>query len=436
MIEQDLLIIILLAIGLMACLCLIIYFLMKGKLQSQEKEYEFLNKEFQNLQSDHDDQLQSMNVLHEELKSEVNTKNELHSQFIRLQSDYDNLKTHLDELKSDQKAQLEKFKLLASEVLQKQGEHLNERQQKDLKVILDPLKEKIKAFEDKVEKSNTESVKRHESLKEQIKYLSENSKQVSLDAQKLAKALQGDYKKQGNWGELILESILDKSGLEKGREYEVQVTGRNQEGKMQRPDVIIHLPDGKRLIIDSKVSLNAYNAFVNAENESEGEQYRKSHILAIQKHVKDLSAKNYQSLYPGNSPDFVLMFIPIDTAFSVALQGEPELYQHAFEQNIVIVTSSTLLATLKTVETMWRSEKQNKNALTIAEEAGKMYDKFVGFVEEMEKLGRQLDTAQNTYHDSMKKLSSGRGNLVKRAQDLKELGVKTSKSLSTEVDSN
>lgn len=430
--QSDLYIILAMALGLAILTALIVYLYFRSKLKEKERDIHQLQSQFEQSRQEILNHKELLVREEKRFQAEKDARQELEKQHIRLQTEYEQLNTRLKELKEDQESQLRQFESLAARVLRQQGEHLNERQQKDMKTILDPLKEKIKAFEDRVEKSNTESVKRHESLKEQIKYLSHKSDKVSEDAQKLAKALKGDYKKQGNWGELILESILDKSGLEKGREYEVQVTERDAEGKMQRPDVIIHLPDGKRLIVDSKVSLSAYQDFVNADDREEAETYRKAHILAIQKHVKDLSEKQYHNLYPGSTPDFVLMFIPIDTAFSAALQGEPHLYQFAFEKDIVIVTSSTLLATLKTVDTMWRNEKQNKNAITIAEEAGKMYDKFVGFVEEMEKLGRQLDTAHNTYHDSMKKLSAGRGNLVKRAQDLKELGVKTSKSLNTD----
>ncbi|MFZ1558863.1 MAG: DNA recombination protein RmuC, partial [Saprospiraceae bacterium] len=231
------------------------------------------------------------------------------------------------------------------------------------------------------------------------------------------------------WGELILESILDKSGLEKNREYFVQVTERNDEGKMYKPDVVIQLPDGKKLIIDSKVSLNAYEMMVNADTDDEQKIAHKAHVLAVKNHIDSLASKNYHDLYKVESPDFVLMFIPIDTALSAAIQLDSELYLYAFDKNIVMVAPSTLLATLKTVDTMWRNDKQNRFAMEIAEEAGKMYDKFVGFADDMDKLGKQLNTAQSTYHDSMKKLNSGTGNLVSRAENIKALGAKANKSL-------
>ena len=233
---------------------------------------------------------------------------------------------------------------------------------------------------------------------------------------------------QGNWGELILESVLDKSGLEKDREYFLQQTF-DHEGKQVRPDVIIHLPDGKRLIIDSKVSLTAYEQMIRAEDQAI-KTFEKAHLLSVRKHIDGLSAKNYHDVYQIESPDFVLLFIPIDTAFASAIKADPGLYQYAFDKNIVIVTPSTLLATLKTVDSLWKNEKQQKHALDIATEAGKMYDKFVGLVEDLDKLGKQMDTARGTYHDSMKKLKEGSGNLVGRAEKIKALGAKANKKLS------
>ncbi len=346
-----------------------------------------------------------------------------------LNSDYQNLLARYQTEVTDADKKLHLFENIAHRILSKQSIEMDEKQKLGMKEVLEPLKERIKTFEERIEKSNIETVQRHESLKEQMKFLYEKSDQVSKDANNLARALKGDYKKQGNWGELILESILDKSGLEKNREYFVQVSERNDTGQLFKPDVVIHLPDSKKLIIDSKVSLVAYENMVNADDDELQKIAHRAHVLAIKNHIDTLSQKNYHDLYKVESPDFVLMFIPIDTAFSAALQLDPNLYSYAFDRNIVIVTSSTLLATLKTVESMWRNDKHNRYAMEIAEEAGKMYDKFVGFTEDMDKLGKQLNTAQNTYHDSMKKLTTGTGNLVNRAENIKALGAKTNKFL-------
>lgn len=344
-------------------------------------------------------------------------------------SDYQNLLQRYQSEVTDADKKLHLFENIAHRILSKQSAEMDEKQKLGMKEVLEPLKERIKTFEDKIEKTNLETVQRHESLKEQMKFLYEKSDQVSKDANNLARALKGDYKKQGNWGELILESILDKSGLVKNREYFVQVSERNDQGQLYKPDVVIHLPDAKKLIIDSKVSLVAYENMINADDDDTQKIAHRAHVLAITNHINTLSQKNYHDLYKVESPDFVLMFIPIDTAFSAALQLDPNLYTYAFDRNIVIVTSSTLLATLKTVESMWRNDKQNRYAMEIAEEAGKMFDKFVGFAEDMDKLGKQLNTAQNTYHDSMKKLTTGTGNLVNRAEYIKSLGAKTNKFL-------
>ncbi|MBT8234437.1 MAG: DNA recombination protein RmuC [Saprospiraceae bacterium] len=332
-------------------------------------------------------------------------------------------------LLDDNDQHIQKFENIAHRILKSQSVTLNEYQTKGMHDILNPLKERIKVFEEKIEKSNLASVQRHQSLKEQIKYLSSKSDQVANDANNLAKALKGNYKQQGNWGELILESILDKSGLQKDREYFVQVAERNDNGKLLKPDVVIELPENKKLIIDSKVSLSAFSQIVNAESNEEAEIHKRNHLIAVRNHIDTLARKNYHNLYQIGSPDFVMMFIPIDTAFIAALDMDSNLYNYAFDKNIVIVTSSTLLATLKTVETMWRNEKQNKHAIEISVEAGKMYDKFVNFLEDMKKLGTQMQTAQNTYQESMKKLSFGNGNLIKRAEKVRSLGAKNNKKI-------
>jgi DNA recombination protein RmuC len=346
-----------------------------------------------------------------------------------IKTEYKNLRAKYEDLLSNNDQQIQKFENIANRILKTQSISMADYQAKGMQDVLSPLKERIKRFEEKVDQSNMDSVKRHQSLKEQITYLSAKSDKVANDANSLAKALKGNYKQQGNWGELILESILDKSGLQKDREYFVQISERTDEGKLLKPDVVIELPDSKKLIVDSKVSLSAFEQIVNAESDEEALVHKHAHLLAVRNHIDGLSKKNYHDLYKIESPDFVMMFIPIDTAFIAALEMDNNLYNYAFDKNIVIVTSSTLLATLKTVETMWRNDKQNKHALEISSEAGKMYDKFVNFHEDLKRLGVQMQTAQNTYNDSMKKLSNGSGNLIKRAEKVRSLGAKANKKI-------
>jgi len=363
------------------------------------------------------------------LGTERNRSSDLKQDIAGLESELKNIRERFFEYRNDLESQDQRFKVLANQILEEKTQRFDVQQKKGIQELLEPLKEKIISFEEKVEKTNVASAQRHASLKEQLHFLSAQSDKVAADANNLASALKGDFKKQGNWGELILDSILEKSGLVKGREYFVQNSKRTDEGRMLRPDVIIDTPNGKKIIIDSKVSLNAYNKMVGADNDEEAKLSQRAHVLAVKKHVGELSSKNYHDLYKQESPDFVMMFIPIDTAFSAALQYDPDLYNYAFDKNIVIVSSSTLLATLKTVESMWRNDKQNKHAIEISEEAGKMYDKFVGFVEDVEKIGAQLDTVKNTYNHTWNKLTSGQGNLIKRAKRIKALGAKANKSL-------
>lgn len=377
---------------------------------------------------------QKMELLQTELNQEkalyqslLEEKNQIRDTWVKDKSALDHLREQFDAYQKDLQRQSDHFRNLANEILDEKAKRFDEQQRKGIGDILNPLKERIAHFEKKVTQTDQDAIRRHASLKEQITLLSNQSQAVAQDAQNLAKALKGDFKKQGNWGEMILESILQKSGLVKDREYFTQVTEFNEEGRAVRPDVVIHLPDNKRLIIDSKVSLVSYNTAIASVEESALQSAKRAHAVAVKKHVDDLSQKNYHDLYKMESPDFVLMFIPIDTAFSLALEESPGLYAYAFERNIVIVTPSTLLATLKTVDTMWQNDRYNKNALEIASEAGKMLDKFEALTQDLEKLGKQLNTAQGTYHDTMKKLHTGRGNLVSKAQKVLELGAKASR---------
>lgn len=321
------------------------------------------------------------------------------------------------------------FELVANKILEEKTQKFTDQNRQSLDVILNPLKEKIKDFEDKVQKVyDTEAAERN-MLKGEIKQLMSLNQQMHVDTQNLTKALKGDTKTQGNWGEFILKNILEKSGLVKDSEYKTQASITTEDGKRYQPDVLINLPDGKCLIIDSKVSLVAYERFVSSDDDGVRLLAVKEHVQSLRNHIKGLSDKNYQNLYGVKSLDFVLLFMPIEPAFALAVQNDAQLFNDAFERNIVIVSPSTLLATLRTVANIWRQEYQNKNAVDIANKAGDMYDKFVGFVDDLISLGNKMRDSQKAYESAMNKLHQGTGNLVKRSEDLKKLGAKASKSL-------
>jgi DNA recombination protein RmuC len=339
------------------------------------------------------------------------------------------LQTERENLFEMQKTMQLQFEQLAQKVLHENSQRFSEQNKESIKVILDPLKEKISDFEKKVETTNKDSISMHASLREQIFGLKELNEQMSKEALNLTKALKGDSKKQGNWGELVLERVLEKSGLEKGREFDVQQSFQREDGSRVLPDVIIHLPDGKKMIVDSKVSLTAYEQYVNAEDEDIQQRYLKAHIESIKKHVDGLSGQNYHDLYQIESPDFVLMFVPIESAFAIALGQDESLYTKAFDKNIVIVTPTTLLATLSTIESMWKNDKQQKNAVKIAQEAGSLYDKFEGLMQDLVKVGKRIQDTESEYKSAMNKLFEGNGNIIRKVENLKKLGAKANKSL-------
>ncbi len=350
-----------------------------------------------------------------------------------VKTSYKNLEQKLLEQKGEVEQLQERFKIefknIANDLLEEKSKKFTEQNQLKLGEILNPLNEKIKAFETKVEQTHRESLEKNAGLVQQILQLKDLNLQMSKDALNLTKALKGDTKAQGNWGEVILERVLEKSGLVKDREYTVQQSVTTDEGKRLQPDVVIHLPENKNVVVDSKVSLVDYERFVSEEDEAQRAVFLKKHIQSLRSHVKGLSEKNYHQLYGAGSPDFVLLFVPIEPAFTVAVQHDPELFNDSFEKNIVIVSTSTLLATLRTIASIWRTEYQNKNAGEIARQAGDLYDKFNGLVEDLIKVGKNLQSSKESYDEAMKKLSEGRGNLVSRAEKLKELGAKASKSL-------
>ncbi len=325
------------------------------------------------------------------------------------------------------------FKLLANKIFEDKAEQFSHTSQEQLSLMLKPFREQITAFSKEAKERSASHLKETYLLKDELSRLKEMNSQLSQDAINLTKALKGENKTQGNWGEIVLENILEQSGLRKGVEYELQVNLKSSEGKTYFPDVIIHMPEERDIIVDSKVSLVAYERFISAEDESVKKLSLKEHINSIKSHVKELSEKKYEKLEGINTLDFVLLFMPIEGAFLLALEQDGEFFKSAYEQNILVVSPSTLLVTLRTIEHIWRTQRQEEHALKIANEAEAMYDKLVGFVEELKKVGTHLQKAQESYDTSMNRLSSGRGNVIKRAQNIVKLGLKPKKKLSISV---
>lgn len=367
-------------------------------------------------------------------KQTLQTEKETVSIFLaKKETDFDNLlernKEQKQEVNELQEKFTKEFENLANKILEEKTKRFTEQNKENLKMILNPLQEKIQLFEKKVDDTHKESIDYHAALRQQILGLREMNDKMSKETVNLTKALKGDSKMQGNWGELVLERVLEKSGLEKGREYDVQQSFTNEEGGRILPDVIINLPDGKKMVIDSKVSLTAYERFVNEEDDDLKVAFLKDHVNSVKRHVEQLSDKNYQDIYHMESPDFVLLFIPIEPAFALALSQDNTLYNKAFEKNIVIVTPATLLATLRTIDSMWTNQKQQENAIEIARQAGALYDKFEGFVGDLLKIGKKMDEAKTEYGNAMNKLIDGKGNLVVSIEKIKKMGAKAKKAL-------
>ncbi|GAB7256439.1 DNA recombination protein RmuC [Polaribacter sp. OB-PA-B3] len=369
----------------------------------------------------------------QELKNNQQEKERLITITSKQESEIDNLQQKLAENKGEienlQQKFTKEFENLANKILDEKSNKFTVQNKENIQNILNPLQEKIKGFEDKVEKTHKESIDYHAALRQQILGLKELNLQMSKETINLTKALKGDNKVQGNWGELVLERVLEKSGLEKDREYFVQQSFTNDDGKRVLPDVVIHLPNNKKMIIDSKVSLVAYEQHVNEEDENLKQTFLNEHVNSLKRHISQLSDKKYEDLYKIESPDFVLLFIPIEPAFAIALNEDTHLYNKAFDKNIVIVTPSTLLATLRTIDTMWNNEKQQRNALEIARQAGALYDKFEGLLNDLIGIGKKIDDSKKEYSNAMNKLVDGRGNLIKSVQKLKEMGAKAKKSI-------
>jgi len=397
------------------------------KEQQQKSETYFLE-----LKTEMQKEIKGVSRDREEIRNEKEFfKNEL----TRKNVEFENLRQRNEEQKSEVEQLQEKFSKefenLANKILEQKSEKFTLQNKENIQNILNPLQEKIKVFEEKVDRNSENSLKRYAELGKQLQFLNEQNLKISEEATNLTKALKGDTKMQGNWGEMILESVLERSGLQKDAEYFVQQSFHTSEGKRVMPDVVIKLPGEKRMIIDAKVSLNAYEHYIN-EGEENKSRHLKNHLIAIKNRVDELSKKNYHQLYQMESPDFVLLFIPIEAAFAIASNEYPQLYSDAFDKNIIIVTPTTLLAVLKTIDSMWQNEKQKQNAIIIATQAGALYDSFTNLTDELLKIGRQLGTVQGSYDNAMKKLT-GKGNLIRRVEKLKKLGAKASKQIDQQL---
>ncbi|MBN2807232.1 MAG: DNA recombination protein RmuC [Prolixibacteraceae bacterium] len=363
--------------------------------------------------------------------SEKNTL--LERQFTRSEAENNFLNTKLKEQASEferlQKQAILEFENLANRILKQNSEEFSTVNHQKINELIQPLREKIVTFEKKVEETYEKGLKDQTDIKAELKKLYDLNQRISTEANNLTRALKGDVKQQGNWGEIVLERILERSGLTEGNEFEREKVVQSVEGKIIRPDVVVNLPDKKHIIIDSKVSLIAYERFVNAEEPALREKYIREHLASLKAHVKGLNEKHYSNSPQFNTPDFVLLFIPIESSFSVAVEQDQQLFNYAWDNKVVLVSPSTLLATLRTVASIWQQENQTRNALEIARQGGALYDKFVGFITDMDKLGKNIASLQGTYDDASKKLYYGAGNLVRRVENLKELGASTSKEI-------
>lgn len=393
----------------------------RREVQWLQAEREESRTALETLRAEHDArqvELRSLAAAHASVTAELNEQQKTHQQRL------EDIQNARDELRAQ-------FAELAGRILEEREQRFAETSQERLGQLLDPLKERIQSFEKRVEESYQQEARERFSLARELERLQQLNQRLGEEATNLTRALQGQ-KTQGNWGELVLERVLEHAGLEKGREYHTQVSLRSADGERFQPDVLIHLPGDKQVVVDAKVSLNAYQAMIRAEDESSRAQALKQHVQSLRNHLKGLSLKDYQVLEGLQSLDFVLLFVPIEAAFAAALQGDPELFQEAWSRHIVIVSPTTLLATLRVIDSLWRQERQNQNAREIAERAGALYDKFVAFVQDLDEVGNRLQQLDRAYIGARNKLTDGRGNLIGRAEQLRQLGARAGKRLSTE----
>ena len=428
--------------GLLVLLIILVLVLIKKQSNKvnpskiSEEDLKMLQNENGNLKG----QLQSVKNQNIESKKEIDSlqkqKEELIAEINKVLANNENLNEKLRTEKAeinDLKVQFQKdFEILANKILKQNTEDLSKTNSSKIETLLNPLKEKLEGFEKQIQTKYDAQLKDTESLKTQIESLVNLNTKLSLEAENLTKALKGDSKKQGNWGEFILERILEMSGLRKGQEYFTQFSDENIDGQRIQPDVVIQLPEEKHIIIDSKVSLTDYERYISSITEEDQTIFLKAHLNSVRNHIKGLGEKNYQTSKKLTAPDFVLLFIPIESSFSLAVSNDAELFNFAWERKIVLVSPATLLATLRTIANIWKQEKQNKNAQVIAEQAGRLYDKFVGFVEDLKKVEKGISATSKAYDEAINKLQTGRGNLINRAENLRILGAKNSKTIPEE----
>ncbi|MBK6265831.1 DNA recombination protein RmuC [Marivirga sp. S37H4] len=415
------------------------YFIVKsqhgsnGQLESLKEEKQTLHTQLSLIKNDKENMRRELLQEKNELKFEREKNIQLNRELSSAESDYKNLRIKLEEQKAElaeiQTQFRNEFKNLAQDIFEEKSKKFTDQNKTNIGELLNPLKDKIDKFEERAEKSSKENLSWNSALKEQINSLKELNLQITKEAENLTRALKGDSKAQGNWGEMQLELILEKVGLQKGTHYEKERNFKNEGGANQRLDYIIKMPDEKYLVLDSKVSLTAYSNYFDATDDVSQAKYLKNHLESINSHIKILGDKNYQNLYDINQPDFVLMFIANEPALMMALKEDASLYEKALNKNIVLVSTSTLMATLRTISYIWKQDLQNRNAIEIAVQAGKLYDKFVNFSEDLLKVGNHLQTTQNSYSDAMKKLADGKDNLIRKTEKLKELGARASKTI-------
>jgi len=391
-----------------------------------EKTKAQLEERVANLTSENGRLAESKDVLKVENEQKTDRLARAEVEFANLR---EKLATQKQEMEELQKKFTTEFENIAHKILKQNSQEFTLVNHKSISEILNPLREKIQLFEKKVEDTYEKGLKDQTDLKAELKKLHDLNMRISDEANNLTKALKGDVKKQGNWGEVILAKILERSGLKEGVEYNKQFSTLNDNGQRIQPDVVINLPEQKHIVVDSKVSLVAYERWVNATDDDDRAKHIKEHLQSLKSHVKLLSEKHYQLAQGINSPDFVLLFVPIESSFSVAIEADQELFSYAWDNKVVIVSPSTLLATLRTIASIWQQENQTRNAIEIARQGGALYDKFVSFIADLEKIGSNLDQTRKNYDAAMGKLYDGRGNLVRSAEKLRELGAKASKEL-------
>jgi DNA recombination protein RmuC len=414
------------------------YLVVNLRSRSSENKLLEIGSEYGKIQAQLEERVNNLQTENSRLLSQLDevelVKDQQMQQLAKAEAEFSNLReklvTQKQEMEDLQKKFTTEFENIANKILEKNSEKFTATNQKNMGDVLNPLKEKIELFERKVEDTYKQGLKDQTDMRAELKKLFDLNSKISEEANNLTKALKGDVKKQGNWGEVVLERILERSGLNEGTQgYRKQFSDTAEDGRRFQPDIVINLPDNKHIIVDSKVSLIAYERAVNAENEEERARYVKDHILSLKTHCKGLSEKHYQSARHLNSPDFVLLFIPIESSFSIAIQEDQDIFSYAWDLKVVLVSPSTLLATLRTIASIWQQENQTRNAMEIARQGGALYDKFVGFISDMEKMGKSISNSQSTYNDAMSKLHTGSGNLVSRVESIKKLGAKTTKDL-------